>query len=204
MDVDEAALPAEIMGRFPAGAIREVRVRRIGDLGANARDAVETRNAGERGQADGGTGECEVWLVPAAAGPGRPRRDWLAEFRRQHRGVLERLMRDLPNLTGGRCRRLRIADRRRVIVLETPGGAAGGGELARDGDGDGGMEWEQTAVMTRLGPVDLDTLDTLVAAGYAASRAEAVRWALARIRERPAYEEVRRRVTELERLKAEI
>ena len=38
-----------------------------------------------------------------------------------------------------------------------------------------------------LGPVDLATLDTLITAGIAASRAEAVRWALARIREQPAY-----------------
>ena len=38
-----------------------------------------------------------------------------------------------------------------------------------------------------LGPVDLATLDTLITAGIAASRAEAARWALARIREQPAY-----------------
>src|SRR5580704_2249425 len=37
-----------------------------------------------------------------------------------------------------------------------------------------------------LGPVDLATLDTLITAGIAASRAEAARWALARIREQPA------------------
>ena len=44
---------------------------------------------------------------------------------------------------------------------------------------------ELTPVMARLGPVDLETLDALITAGIAASRAEAVRWALARIRERP-------------------
>jgi hypothetical protein len=38
-----------------------------------------------------------------------------------------------------------------------------------------------------LGPVDLATLDTLITAGIAASRAEAARWALARIREQPAH-----------------
>ena len=38
-----------------------------------------------------------------------------------------------------------------------------------------------------LGAVDLATLDTLITAGIAASRAEAARWALARIREQPAY-----------------
>ena len=33
---------------------------------------------------------------------------------------------------------------------------------------------------------DLETLDTLIIAGIAANRARAVRWTLARIRERPA------------------
>jgi hypothetical protein len=47
-----------------------------------------------------------------------------------------------------------------------------------------------TPVMARLGTEDLQTLDTLITAGIASSRAEAVRWALARIRERPAHEPV--------------
>jgi hypothetical protein len=60
-----------------------------------------------------------------------------------------------------------------------------------------------TAVMARLGPEDLETLDTLIAAGIASSRAEAVRWALARIRERPAYEQIRARSREIETLKSQ-
>jgi hypothetical protein len=60
-----------------------------------------------------------------------------------------------------------------------------------------------TPVMTRVGPEDLDTLDTLIAAGIATSRAEAVRWALARIRERPAYEQLRSRTREIEDLKSQ-
>ncbi len=42
-------------------------------------------------------------------------------------------------------------------------------------------------VMAHLGPEDLQTLDTLVIAGIAASRSESTQWALARIREQPAY-----------------
>jgi hypothetical protein len=42
-------------------------------------------------------------------------------------------------------------------------------------------------VMTRLGPDDLATVDTLITAGIASSRADALRWALARIREHAAY-----------------
>lgn len=60
-----------------------------------------------------------------------------------------------------------------------------------------------TPVMARLGPVDLETLDTLITAGIAGSRADAVRWALARIRERPAYEQLRAKAREIEELKAQ-
>ena len=62
---------------------------------------------------------------------------------------------------------------------------------------------ELTPVMARLGPADLETLDALITAGIAGSRAEAVRWALARIRERPAYAQLRERAQEIERLKNE-
>jgi hypothetical protein len=57
--------------------------------------------------------------------------------------------------------------------------------------------------MARLGREDLETLDTLITAGIAACRAEGVRWALARIRERPAYEQLRARAREIEDLKAQ-
>jgi hypothetical protein len=60
-----------------------------------------------------------------------------------------------------------------------------------------------TPVMARLGPVDLWTLDTLITAGIAANRAEAVRWVLARIRERPAYQKLSERARELDDLKAQ-
>ncbi len=58
-------------------------------------------------------------------------------------------------------------------------------------------------VMARLGPADLETVDTLITAGIAANRAEAVRWALARIRERPAYAQLQERAREIEELKAQ-
>jgi hypothetical protein len=58
-------------------------------------------------------------------------------------------------------------------------------------------------ILARLGPADLETVDTLITAGIASSRAEAVRWALARIRERPAYTRLREHAREIEALKAE-
>jgi Arc/MetJ-type ribon-helix-helix transcriptional regulator len=60
-----------------------------------------------------------------------------------------------------------------------------------------------TPAMIRLGAAELETVDTLIIAGAASSRAETVRWALTRIRERPAYERLRKRAGEIERLKAE-
>jgi hypothetical protein len=45
---------------------------------------------------------------------------------------------------------------------------------------------EVTPVMTRLGPEDLATLDSLITAGIVNSRADGLRWALGRIREHPA------------------
>ena len=67
----------------------------------------------------------------------------------------------------------------------------------------GGGDQPLTAVMARLDAEDLETLDTLIAVGIAGSRAEAVRWALARIRERPAYEQLRARAREIEDLKSQ-
>lgn len=70
-------------------------------------------------------------------------------------------------------------------------------ERARSGGG------ALTPVMARLGAADLEILDTLITAGIAPTRAEAVRWALARIRERPAYQRLRERARELDELKSQ-
>jgi Arc/MetJ-type ribon-helix-helix transcriptional regulator len=55
-----------------------------------------------------------------------------------------------------------------------------------------------------LGPAELETVDTLITAGIAANRAEAVRWALSRIRERPAYSQLKERSREIEELKQQL
>ncbi|HLH58604.1 MAG TPA: hypothetical protein VKV33_05565 [Streptosporangiaceae bacterium] len=75
------------------------------------------------------------------------------------------------------------------------GGGAHGGLPGPDGP--------LVPVMARLGPADLETVDMLITAGIAANRADAVRWALARIRERPAYERLRERSREIEELKSQ-
>jgi Arc/MetJ-type ribon-helix-helix transcriptional regulator len=62
---------------------------------------------------------------------------------------------------------------------------------------------ETTRELTRLGPAGLETLDTLIMAGIAATRAEAIRWALDRIRERPAYQRLRELRSEADKLRNE-
>ena len=57
--------------------------------------------------------------------------------------------------------------------------------------------------MARLGAADLEIVDTLISAGIAANRAEAIRWALARISQRPAYAQLRERTREIEKLKSQ-
>ena len=61
---------------------------------------------------------------------------------------------------------------------------------------------ELTPVMTRLGPADLATVDTLITAGIAGSRAEVLRWAVGRIRENQAYAQIQDRVREINELNA--
>ena len=58
-----------------------------------------------------------------------------------------------------------------------------------------------TSVMTRLGAADLATVDTLITAGIATSRAEVLRWAVGRIRANPAYAQLQDRVHEINDLK---
>jgi hypothetical protein len=81
----------------------------------------------------------------------------------------------------------------------------GGGKLRtvlRDTEA-GEVAGELTPVMTRLGAADLATVDTMITAGIATSRAEVLRWAVARIREHPAYAQIQQRVNEINQLKAQ-
>ena len=58
-----------------------------------------------------------------------------------------------------------------------------------------------TDVRTRLGPADLATVDALINAGIASSRAEVLRWAIGRIRENPAYAQIQEKAREIGELR---
>jgi hypothetical protein len=69
-------------------------------------------------------------------------------------------------------------------------------------DDPAGSEQDLTPADITLGPADLEMLDALITTGTPASRAEAISWVLARIRERPAYARLTERARELDELKA--
>jgi hypothetical protein len=60
------------------------------------------------------------------------------------------------------------------------------------------------SVRAQLGPADLATVDTLITAGIASTRAEAIRWMVGRIRENPAYGQIQQRVREIGELKDQL
>ena len=58
-------------------------------------------------------------------------------------------------------------------------------------------------VPAHLGPAGLETVDTLIMAGIADDRADAIRLVLPRFREQPEYEQLRERVREIDQLRAD-
>jgi Arc/MetJ-type ribon-helix-helix transcriptional regulator len=93
------------------------------------------------------------------------------------------------------------------VMTEDNSGQRTGGTMRFVEDGREAADGEFTHVMVRLKTAELDIVDTLIAAGIGNNRAEAIRWALARIGERPAYDQLRERTREhtrdIERLKSE-
>ena len=124
----------------------------------------------------------------------------LEEFHDAHRPAIRELRRELDKLPASAILEFTVAGEATEGERRGPRLRLAGGPRAGLGGGEGG---QLTPVMARLGQDDLETLDTLITAGIASSRAEAVRWALARIRERPAYEEHRAHTRQIEELKAQ-
>ena len=124
------------------------------------------------------------------------RRQAFDAFHDEHREALHELRSELDRLPT-----------RVTLQFTTSNEPAGKGkpviQLGQGPGGPGGGGPGLTPVMARLGQEDLETLDTLITVGIASSRAEAVRWALARIRERPAFEQLRAHTREIETLKSQ-
>jgi hypothetical protein len=181
LDHLQQKIDEEVRTRFPGAPIERVRLLQYGD------DPVVE------------PGELAVRVIlAAAAGDGEEeRKQVLDDFHRSFDKELHRFREDLSGrLPEAHRLEFGVGEERRgphIMLNRAPGSlearALAGADL--------------TPVMARLGPMDLETLDTLITAGIASNRADAVRWALARIRERPAYERLRERALELEELKSQ-
>jgi hypothetical protein len=177
---------------------QEVRTRFAGV----AIDKVELLQYGDEPEIEPGEVMGRVTLaLPEGADPSGKdvRKDVIDSFERTHREAIEALRKAMREGPGPAALEIIVAGNedpkhRGPILKMRMGGRHG--PLAALGT-------DLTPVMARVGPEDLETLDTLIAVGIAGSRAEAVRWALARIRERPAYEQIRAHSRQIEDLKSQ-
>ena len=183
--MDKAAadrIEGQVRSVFPEDAIERVQVLGYGDD-----PEVEPGETAIRVLIASGPSEGEE-----AAG------ETLRDFHEANRAAIKRLRDDLPRFIGWiEFRPDRPAEPQGPMLKLRIGGDRGRecppGEASE----------ELTPVMTRLGPADLATVDTLITAGIANSRAEVLRWAVGRIRERPAYAQLQERVHEIDQLKAQ-
>jgi hypothetical protein len=171
----------QLTAAFPAGAIHRVAVLEYGDDRSVEPNETAVRVFIDRaGRPEGREGDEEI----------------VQAFEQAHRATIRKVRDDLPGFIGWI-----------EFVAHSPTGASGPilklkGRAGRVAAPDEVSE-ELTPVMTRLGPADLATVDTLITAGIASSRAEVIRWALGRIREHPAYGQLQARVQEINELKAQ-
>jgi hypothetical protein len=179
LDQARTQIEDDVRSRFPGSPIERVALLQYGD------DPVVE------------PGQIVVRVTLASGEEESERKEVLEDFHRAFGRELESFRDDLTRRLPAASRlEFRAGENLRGphLMLAVPPKALGpdapaGGEL--------------TPVMARLGPADLETLDTLITAGIASNRADAVRWALARIRERPAYEQLRAKSREIEDLKAQ-
>jgi Arc/MetJ-type ribon-helix-helix transcriptional regulator len=170
----QTELDEQVKERFPAGEVQRVALLRYGDD-----PRVEP-------------GDLLVRVFIEEAGEDPPLRAW----ERDHEAICRELHRDLAEQVPG------------ARYLEFWFGGESGHQgrsrqrLGCAPDGPASLQRDLTPVDVRLGPADLEMLDTLITAGIAASRAEAIGWVLARIRERSAYARLSERARELDELKA--
>jgi hypothetical protein len=125
-------------------------------------------------------------------------KDYEGSWEREHRTMMMEFRRELAEKLPEVSELEVIPDDPDVPYDHKPRMYVGGGGWLRAGGGG-----DLTAVMARLGPEDLETLDSLITAGVAANRSDSVRWALARIRERPAFAKLAEWVRGLDELKSE-
>jgi len=144
-------------------------------------------------------GELLARVYIEASGDKEQRRLALESFHGAHRDAIHELRRELDRIREAGPLEFVLSD-------EGAGEGERGGPRIRLGRPLGALESDAERlipVIARLGPADLETVDTLITAGIAANRAGGGRWALARVRERPAYAHLQQKAREIGELKAQ-
>ena len=126
-------------------------------------------------------------ILKGRSGP----RDALKPFQNAHGAAFKRFHHELSQ----RWPQIRNL----AVEFEDASGHSKGGSFMSLDDERGDF----THVMVRLKAPELEIVDTLITTGIANNRAEAIRWALTRISERPAYTQLREHTRDIERLKTE-
>jgi hypothetical protein len=180
----EREIDAEARERFPGDGVRQVVLLQYGDD-----PEIEP-------------GDLWVRVLIAADGPEDYERAVL-EFERAHHEAIEQF----PCYLAEKLREIRLVEFTCEKTVDRSGHGPRFHLLIGERLADA-RAWElggrtQVDMHATLGRSGLETVDTLIMAGIAETRADAINWALARIRERPAYERLRERVQELDRLRKE-
>jgi Arc/MetJ-type ribon-helix-helix transcriptional regulator len=174
MDQQQRRLDEQVKARFPGGGVQRVALLQHGDD-----PSVEP-------------GDLLVRVfIEDAEGNGS-----LPAWHRDHETTIGELEREIAEQLPG------VSHLEFFWSGENGRKGQGRNRLGAPPDGPASSERDLTLADLRLGPADLEMLDALITTGTATSRAEAVGWVLARIRERPAYARLSERARELDELKA--
>jgi hypothetical protein len=178
----EREIDAEARERFPGGAVRQVVLLQYGDD-----PEIEP-------------GDLWVRVLLSADGPDDYERSVQA-FQHDHGAAMEGFAGHLATT----LREIRLVEFTPEKTVDRGGHGPRYTLLVSERLADA-RAWElgectQVDMHTTLGRSGVETLDTLIMAGIADTRADAIRWALARIRERPAYERLRERIREIDQLR---
>jgi hypothetical protein len=182
-DSIEREIEHEVRQRFPGDAVRRVVLLHYGDD-----PEIEPRELFVRVLLRADRPE-DYEQIPTA-------------FEREHQAALE----EFPRYLAENVREIRAVE---FIFGDNPATSESDGPINRMEFGQRLAEaraWElgeATFVAARQGPAGRETLDTLIMAGVADDRADAIRWVLAGFRQQPEYEQIRERVRETGRLRAE-
>jgi hypothetical protein len=176
--------------RFERGAEEELN-RQCGD---GTVQKVEVLQYGDEPVIEPGQAMVRVILTPTGEDPDTT----LHAFEKAHSGAVEDLRKKIAQM-------IPVIGRVQFTLPAQPGErkhpviSMSIGPLDRTAPGR-----NLTPVMARLDTRDLEVLDALITAGIVSNRAEGVRWALTRIRERPAYTQLREHIGKIDELKAQL